>query len=108
MVVISFLNSVSKEHVFSKEYFLFVNIKLIHERSSLKQVLFFTKLNKIWIFRNEAILGLDDSKLKSSNITLLSQTCEYNSTRSPNIHLENIDFFVIRDFIYLQITSSVL
>ena len=62
----------SKEHVFLKEYFLFVNIKSMHEPSSLKQVLIFTKLNKFWLFINETILGLDGSKLKSASITLLS------------------------------------
>ena len=44
----------------------------MHEHASLKQVLLFTKLNKFWLFINEAILGLDGSKLKSPSITLLS------------------------------------
>ena len=62
----------SKEYVFLKEYFLFVNIKSMHEPSPLKQVLLFTQLNKFWLFINETILGLDGSKLKSPSLTLLS------------------------------------
>ena len=38
--------------------------------SPLKQVVLFTKLNKFWFLINEAILGLDCSKLKSPSITL--------------------------------------
>ena len=44
----------------------------MHEPSPLKQELLFTKLNKFWLFINEAILGLDGSKLKSPSIALLS------------------------------------
>ena len=43
----------------------------MREPSPIKQVLLFTKLNKFWLLINEAILGLDGSKLKSLSITLL-------------------------------------
>ena len=44
----------------------------MHEPSPLEQVLLFIKLNKFWLFINEAVLGLDGSKLKSLSITSLS------------------------------------
>ena len=70
MVVIT--SAASKEHVFLKKYFLFINIKPMHEPLPSKQVLILTKLSKLWLFMNEAILGLDASKLKFSRIALLS------------------------------------
>ena len=61
-MVITFTgDSVSKEHVFLKKYFLFVNIKSMQQPSPLKQVLLFTKLSKFWLFINKAILGLNGS-----------------------------------------------
>ena len=46
------------------------------EFSPWKQVLFFTKIKKIWLFINKAIIVLDISKLKYGSITLLSNSCE--------------------------------
>ena len=63
----------------------------MHESSSLKQVLFFYQINKFWLFINEAMLGLDDSKLKSPSIHVLSYSSVSKSPSARPVHLGNID-----------------
>ena len=64
----------------------------MHESSPLKQVLFFTNLNKFWLFINEAILGLNGSKLKCPSI----------SPPEYLLYLAIIDCFVMEDYKYYK------
>ena len=78
----------------------------MQEPSPLKQVKAFTfktlyEIKQIFVIHiNKAILGWDDSKLKSPKII---------RSKSPTDHpvdLGDIDCFVIGAFKYLQITTS--
>ena len=70
------LRPVSVEQVCLKEYLLFVNLRLIQEPLTLKQVFPFTRLMKFSLFINGYMTGSVIPKLKSPKTTLSSKKSE--------------------------------